>query len=151
MTIPICWKIVLADTLFFFSQVNDHTNTHSLPTLISFSTGTSTTSLILATGRRWWRATQTSPSMTTNGTMWWCPGMPTTYIHSRSTHAPLLSTPMEPATWTSKVTADRPTLNDRFFQKALPLTGNNYPSVILGLSLKCCWNIAMNTCQLKSI
>lgn len=68
-------------------------------------TDLSTMSSISATGRRWWRETQTSRSMTTSGTTWWCPGMPTTYTRSRSTHAPLLSTPTEPATWTSKVTA----------------------------------------------
>lgn len=120
-------------------------------TPIFFHTGLSTTSLISATGRHWWRATRTSHSTTTSGTMWWCPGTLTTYTRSRSTHAPLHSTPMEPATWTSKVTAGRPALSDRFLQKRLPLTGNNYSGVILGLSLKCCWKVAMNTCQLRSI
>lgn len=44
-----------------------------------------------------------------------------------------------------------PAFSDRLFQKTLPLTGNNYSSAIFGLSLKCCWKVAMNTCQLKSI
>ncbi len=129
--------------LLYKSCNNGRPNSHSLPYLTSFFTGMSTMSLILAMGRRWWRATQTSRSMTTTGTTWWCPGTPTTYIHSRLTHAPLLSTPMEPATWTSKVKAGRLTLTNTFFLKALPLTGNNYSSVILGLSFKCCWKVAM--------
>lgn len=65
--------------------------------------GMSTMSSISATGRRWWKATRTSHSTTTSGTMSWCPGMQTMYIHSRLTRVPLLSTPMAPATWTSKV------------------------------------------------
>lgn len=70
--------------------------------LLSLS-GMSTMSSISATGRRWWKATRTSHSTTTSGTMSWCPGMQTMYIHSRLTRVPLLSTPMAPATWTSKV------------------------------------------------
>lgn len=122
-----------------------HTHSHILLTLISFFTGMSTTSLTLAMGRRWWRVTLTSHSMTTSGTTWLCPGTPTMCIHWRSTHAPLLSTPMEPATWTSKVTAGH-SLWSIFTENII-----TYFSVILDLSLKCCWTVAMETCQLKFI
>lgn len=112
MIVPILWKknhwyaiIFLQKQLFCDTRDNaPHRHIHS-HTAYVFSLDMFTTSLILATGRRWWRATQTSHSMTTSGTMWWCPGTPTTYIRSRSTHAPLLSTPMEHATWISKVKA----------------------------------------------
>lgn len=128
----------VVNKMFKFHFCDGHqANTHSLLPLTFFSTGLSTTSLISATGRRWWRATPTSRSMTTSGTMWWCPGMPTTYTPSRSTHAPLLSTPMEPATWTSKVMA---TVRKKYPSVGLPLCPLQYG-----------FKVALNTCQLKSI